>query len=244
MIHLITSNKSIKNSNLLCSLGVLCSRRHFWEEINGCYVSPSYEFEGALLVVIPPTDLDNVKFCREKCLLQQARYFLLKDGTEKCYCIITDNAPKGGFVNEEQCNRDDCAADQNPDDDNCHAIDGYVRARIYKTYSLTCPAFEADFTTKFYFPWDFHGNFHVGSKATLKCLPGYVLPKMYKSRKKRQQVGIFVQNQCPQGEVGDWPNCYKLPEFDYEANTQTIECIYDPYIGGKWNPDTIGIHTQ
>ena len=45
---------------------------------------------------------------------------------------------------------------------------------------MTCPAFEADFTTKFYFPWDFHGNFHVGSKATLKCLPGYVLPKQFK----------------------------------------------------------------
>ena len=94
---------------------------------------------------------------------------------------------------------------------------------------MTCPAFEADFTTKFYFPWDFHGNFHVGSKATLKCLPGYVLPKMYKpsARKKRANV-IF--------------NLFQLPELDYEANTQTVECVYDPNIGGKWNPETIGIH--
>ena len=111
-----------------------------------------------------------------------------------------------------------------------------MRARIYKTYSLTCPAFEADFTTKFYFPWDFHGNFHVGSKATLKCLPGYVLPKQYKpsGRKKRatstaDMTGTTVTATAP-----------PLPELDYDANTQTVECIYDPTTGGTWNPDTIG----
>ena len=206
------------------------SRRHFWEEINGCYVSPSNEFEGAILEDIPGNDPDNVKFCREKCLIQKSRYFLLKDGTKKCHCIVTNNAPKGGFVNEEQCNQDACSDDQNPDADKCNAVDGYMRARIYKTYSLTCPAFEADFTTKFYFPWDFHGNFHVGSKATLKCLPGYVLPKQYKpsGRKKRAT-----------GTTGT-PTAPPLPELDYDANTQTVECIYDPTTGGTWNPDTIG----
>ena len=214
------------------SLGVLCSRRHFWEEIPGCYVSPSYEFEATILEIIPGNDLDNVKFCREKCLLEQARYFLLKDETEKCHCIVTDNAPKGGFVNEEQCNQDDCADDQNPDADKCNAKDGYVRARLYKTYSLTCPAFEADFNTKFYFPWDFHGNFHVGSKAKLKCLPGYVLPKKYKPSVRKKRGGMSVQSPSTPAP--------SLPELDYEANTQTVECFYDPTNGGIWSPDTIG----
>ena len=165
---------------------VLCSRRHFWEEIKGCYASPSYEFEATMLVDIPSSDTDNVKFCRESCKTQCdseghcGRYFILKEGISKCHCIATSNAPKGGFVAEEQCGYADCTSDQDPFHDECNADDGYIRGRLYKTYSLTCPALEPDYTTNFYFPWDFHGNFHVGSKATLKCLPGYVLPKQFK----------------------------------------------------------------
>ena len=26
------------------------------------------------------------------------------------------------------------------------------------------------------------------------------------------------------------------PEFDFDANTQTVECVYDPVVGGKWKP--------
>ena len=36
-----------------------------WEEIPGCYASPSYEFEGTIVVDIPITDPDNVKFCHK-----------------------------------------------------------------------------------------------------------------------------------------------------------------------------------
>ena len=179
--------------------GVLCNRRHFWEEIQGktkiridrtqikkrisigCYVSPSYEFEGTTVVDITPNEPDKVKFCRESCKLHLARYFITQDTTDKCHCIITDNVPKGGFVNEEQCSQTTCTSDQDPNTDDCYPDDGYIRGRLYKTYSLTCMAREVDYTTNFFFPWDHHGNWHVGSTAVMRCLPGYVLPPGYEN---------------------------------------------------------------
>ena len=180
--------------------GVLCNRRHFWEEIQGktkiridrtqikkrisigCYVSPSYEFEGTTVVDITPNEPDKVKFCRESCKLHLARYFITQDTTDKCHCIITDNVPKGGLVDEEQCSRQTtCTTDQDPTTDDCYPDDGYIRGRLYKTYSLTCLAREVDYTTNFFFPWDHHGNWHVGSSAVMRCLPGYVLPPGYEN---------------------------------------------------------------
>ena len=180
--------------------GVLCNRRHFWEEIQGktkiridrtqikkrisigCYVSPSYEFEGTTVVDITPNEPDKVKFCRESCKLHLARYFITQDTTDKCHCIITDNVPKGGLVDEKQCSsQTTCTTDQDPNTDDCYPDDGYIRGRLYKTYSLTCQAREVDYTTNFFFPWDHHGNWHVGSTAVMRCLPGYVLDPKYKN---------------------------------------------------------------
>ena len=147
----------------------------------GCYISPSYEFEGTTVVDITPNEPDKVKFCRESCKLHLARYFITQDTTDKCHCIITDNVPKGGFVNEEQCSQTTCTSDQDPNTDDCYPDDGYIRGRLYKTYSLTCMAREVDYTTNFFFPWDHHGNWHVGSTAVMRCLPGYVLPPGYEN---------------------------------------------------------------
>ena len=148
----INDDGEIKWSQESCDTanpGVLCQKRHFWEEVSGgerCYVSPSYEYEGTTVVNIAPGETDPVKFCRESCKLQLARYFLLKDGETTCHCILTDNAPKGGFVSKEQCAYDTCADDKDPAKDKCNPDDGYVRTSLYKTYSLTCPALDADFT--------------------------------------------------------------------------------------------------
>ena len=84
-------------------------------------------------------------------------------------------------MSENQCiNSNTCTSDQDPTTDSCNPDDGYIRTRLYKTYSLTCSVLNADFNTYYYFPWEHHGNWPVGSQATLKCLPGYVLPKAYK----------------------------------------------------------------
>ena len=215
--------------------GVLCSRRHFWEEIPGCYASPSYEFEGTIIVDIPSTDPDNVKFCRDTCKTQCdsdghcGRYFILKDGISKCHCITTSNAPKGGFVAEEQCGFETCTSDQDPHSDDCNADDGYTRGRIYKTYSLTCPALKPDYNAHFYFPWDFHGNFHVGSKATLKCLPGYVLPKAYKCNDDK--CGGPYHPCLQLGQTGNLLNCILCMLYAFLIHTTVIDAgLYSVFL--------------
>ena len=141
---------------------------------------------------------------------------------------MTTNAPKGGFVNDEQCNLATCTAEQDPTNDKCNPDDGYVRAKIYKTYSLTCPEIEANFNSEFYFPWDHHGNWHVGSTATLKCLPGYVLPKQYQNG-----VPTYITNwskikndkTCGDLFVGyDDDSNYVYEEFECDPNSNDYIC--------------------
>ena len=53
---------------------------------------------------------------------------------------------------------------------------------------------------------------------------------------KHARCNDHCHKQTATGSACKW---YYNPEFDYTENTQTVECIYDPYVGGKWSPSPI-----
>ena len=196
--------------------GVLCTKKQSPNLFIGCYVSPGYEFEGTILKSISEGQLDSIMFCKQSCLEENARYFLLTNKLDNCYCVVTSNIPKGGLVEDSQCELDTCSEDL--EQGHCNPDDGYVRAYLYKTYDLTCPPLAPDLDFNFFFPWDYHGQWHLGSFATVKCLPGYKLP---------DDISEFNGTNTA------------LPELNYDENSQTTNCSYDPFKGGIWYPEFI-----
>ena len=76
----------------------------------------------------------------------------------------------------------------------------------FRTWKTSCPPLDADVTDKFFYVWDHHGSWHLGSTAALRCIPGYELPSDL---------------------TGD--------EFDFDLQTQKVNCLYDDFEGGKWS---------
>ncbi len=142
-------------------------------------MSPPGEYDKSTEVEVPAAELpDPVKYCRDKCITEGPHaYFNMYENQTKlwCNCLQTPNAPHGGFVDPEQCERPTCTPNQNPLDDDCNADDHYFRSRLYRTYKTSCEPFEHNTVDKFYYVWDYHGNYHYGSKVVVKCLPGYQL---------------------------------------------------------------------
>ena len=81
-----------------------------------------------------------------------------------------------GLLNPEECFKSACTTNQLPAVDNCYPADNYNRIQLYRSWNTSCPPLLPDLDTSFTYPWDYHGSWHYGSWATLKCLPGYVLP--------------------------------------------------------------------
>lgn len=188
--------------------GVICAKRNIWEYV-GCYAQAPEEANGGTYIVIPDAELktDPVKFCREECKSDSKYFDIMANSTSTfCHCILSP-IPLGGLLNKEDCEKAVCADDQDPATDNCHSNDGYRRTVLHRTWSTTCPALDADTTTKFWYIWEHHGSWSWGSKAKLRCLPGYELP----------------------------PNLPSNGEFDRAMMMQTVTCLYDDNLGGKWS---------
>ena len=115
--------------------------------------------------------------------------------------------PLGGFIDEADCSVPICGSDQTPENDNCHIDDGYRRTTLYRTWKTSCPPIIKDLNEKFIYAWEHHGSWHWGSKATLRCLPGYELPRELPSN-------------------GD---------FDVDFRSQNVTCLFDEEEGGKWS---------
>ena len=188
--------------------GVICAKRNIWEEIPNCYVQPPEEADLGTYKDIPEpqSSQDPVEFCREECQ-DDSKYFDIMISAESTICHCIDNSvPFGGFLNTEDCSIPICTSDQTPESDKCRIDDGYRRTSLYRTWKTSCPPIDPDLTNKFIYVWEHHGSWHWGSKATLRCIPGYELPLS-----------------LDEGE------------FDVTLRTQTVSCLYDEYEGGKWS---------
>ncbi len=124
------------------------------------------------------------------------------------------------MIHDEACQVPECADDQTPAEDNCHPQDGYKRTKLFRAWETSCPPIEANLTDKFFYVWEHHGNWHWGSQAVLKCLPGYQIPPAWKD----------FDNSTLVNET--------LPAFNFNDNTQTLNCMFDDRLGGIW-PQTI-----
>jgi hypothetical protein len=82
-----------------------------------------------------------------------------------------------GLLNEAECSKSSCQGSQVPAVDNCYAPDQYSRVYLYRSWNTSCQPLLTDLDTSFTYPWDYHGSWHYGSVATLRCIPGYVLPQ-------------------------------------------------------------------
>ena len=188
---------------------VLCAKRNIWETVQGCYAQPPEERDGGFYEEISAANVkkDPVMFCRDKCK-QSSKYFDImgNDTGTLCHCHDT-KVPLGGFLPENECKKSVCiSSNDTTADTNCHPDDGFRRTRLFKTWETSCPALGVDLEDKFVYIWQYHGSWHWGSRATLRCLPGYELP---------QNPG--------QGT------------FDHEHRTQEVFCEYDEENGGKWS---------
>jgi len=82
---------------------------------------------------------------------------------------------------QEECSKVACDAIQDPNVDQCFVPDGYQRALLYRSWNTSCPPLQPDFYQKFTYPWDYHGSWHWGSSAVVRCLPGYTIPTSFAS---------------------------------------------------------------
>ena len=188
--------------------GVICAKRNIWELVPNCYVQPPEEIYSGIYQEIPETALkqDPVKFCREACEAD-SRYFDINTNDTATFCHCIENpVPLGGFLSKEDCSVPTCGTGQTPANDSCQDGDGFRRTTLYRTWKTSCPPIEADLTEKFIYVWDHHGSWHWGSKATLRCLPGYELPL-----------------NIPNGE------------FDVDFRSQNVSCKFDENDGGRWS---------
>ena len=187
--------------------GVICAKRNLWEVVPKCYAQPPEEYNTGEYQVISQADSkkDPVKYCREMCQIN-SRYFDIKKNTTAtfCHCINTP-LPLGGFLEEQECFKLVCEPEQSPAVDDCHYDDGYRRTFLYRAWKTSCSEIEPDLSVTFTYVWEHHGSWHWGSKATLRCLPGYILPI----------------------DTGD-------AVVDREMSTQIVKCEYDEFEGGKW----------
>ena len=191
------------------SKGVICAKRNLWEFIPGCYAQPPDERDAGTYSVIDQYNLDRdpVKFCRDSCKYT-SRYFDIKDNVTAYYCHCIDSSiPLGGFLPDKDCDVPECEEGQDPSADKCHNRDGYRRTKLYKTWQTSCQDITVDLKDDFLYVWEHHGSWHWGSKATLRCLPGYELPQ----------------------------NLPNYGEFDIEFRTQNITCLFDDNHGGRWS---------
>ena len=219
--------------------GAICSQRHAWEETEHCYVSPPGEYERTTEIEVPPANLDDhVEFCREKCINDGPHaYFNMYENQTKhwCNCLETANSPHGGFVDKDQCNKPTCSDNQVPEVDDCIQEDHYFRSLLYRTYHTSCEPFEHNTVDKFYYVWDYHGNYHYGSKVILKCLPGYQLNEDFGTVCCRKKVlRIHLKTLILMSFQVD-PSVL-LPELDLDEDTQTLECRFNDTTGGYWWP--------
>ncbi len=123
------------------------------------------------------------------------------------------------MLDEGACTFSECTDDQIPDQDNCHPQDGYKRTKLFRAWETSCPPIQANLTDKFFYVWEHHGNWHWGSKAVLKCLPGYQIPPAW------QDFDQSTTNET-------------FPDFNFDENSQTLTCMFDDRLGGIW-PQTI-----
>ena len=181
-----------------------------WEYIEGCYAQPPEEASSGSYIIIDEFNLkrDPIKFCRDSCQ-PSTSFFDIQNNSTAHYChCIANSYPYGGFLAEQDCSLSKCTELQDPLVDNCFIDDGYRRTKLYRSWHTSCPALEPDFKTNFVYVWKHHGSWHWGSKATLRCIPGYELPDILP----------------PDGE------------FDVGTRTQNILCQFDDQTGGKWSP--------
>ena len=88
--------------------------------------------------------------------------------------------------------------------------------------------------------------FKSGGKTYEGCAPenngnGYWCPyQTYSNGNAIPWAKGSCNNYCDK-QISTGSNCkwYFNPELDYAENTQTVDCIYDPNIGGKWDPSPI-----
>ena len=88
--------------------------------------------------------------------------------------------------------------------------------------------------------------FKYGGKTYEGCAPysngnGYWCPyQTYSNGNYKYGKTGSCNNYCDK-QIYTGSNCkwYFNPELDFAENTQTVDCIYDPNIGGKWDPSPI-----
>ena len=187
--------------------GVICAKRNIWETVEGCYAQPPEEAESGTYSLIDEFNLkrDPIKFCRDSCKAT-SRFFDIQNNVTAHYCHCIENAfPTGGFLPDPECEVPVCEDSQDPAQVNCYVEDGYRRTHLYRTWQTSCPPIDPDFKHKFIYVWQHHGSWHWGSKATLRCIPGYELP-----------------SSLPDGE------------YDITFRTQNVTCQFDDN-GGRWS---------
>ena len=85
------------------------------------------------------------------------------------YCFL-------GLLNVGECKKLPCSSTQDPLADQCLPNDGYQRSLLFRSWNTSCPPIYPDFSKNFTYAWDYSGTWNWGSNATVRCLPGFVLP--------------------------------------------------------------------
>ena len=77
-----------------------------------------------------------------------------------------------------ECQQAECGDGEHPSNTTgCYLKEEkYKRVYIYRNWRPGCTAIQNDFTTKKVYVVDHHGIWHYGSKAVVRCMPGYMLP--------------------------------------------------------------------
>ena len=87
-----------------------------------------------------------------------------------------------GLLPLSECQKTECsqAEENDPTGNDCYIKDGYSRIMLYRTWRPGCndlSAFADKLATEYLsYVLDYSDTYHYGSKAVVRCIPGYMLP--------------------------------------------------------------------